>query len=76
MMFKILRNAVHIPTEPHIFTFNMLRTRGHNLKLPTRINAYANSFFPDTIELWNKLPIEIVNTINLEQFKSTVYQHY
>ena len=54
MMFKILKNAVHIPVEAPIFTFNILGTRGHSYKLyqlPTRINSYAISFFPDAIKL-------------------------
>ena len=47
MMFKILRNTIHIPVEPPIFTFNRSATRGHGFKLyqlPARINSYANSF--------------------------------
>ena len=79
MMFKILRNTIHIPVEPPIFTFNRSSTRGHGLKLyqlSARINSYANSFFPDTIKLWNSLPPSFVNTNSIENFKSLIYQHY
>ena len=79
MMFKIFKKAVHIPVEPPIFTFNRLGTRGHSLKLyqlSARINSYANSFFPDTIKLWNNLPPSFVNTNSIDNFKSLIYQHY
>ena len=69
MVFKVLKNAVHIPP---IFTFNTLGTRGHSYKLyqlPMRINSYAISFFPDAVKLWNNLPTLIVNTDDLEHFK-------
>ena len=62
MMFQIFKNAVHIPVVPPIFTFNTLGTRGHSLKfyqLPTRVSSYTNSFFPDTIKLWNNLPNQL-----------------
>ena len=32
MMFKILKNVVHVPVKPLIFTFNTLGTRGHSYK--------------------------------------------
>ena len=79
MMFKILKNAVHIPVEPPIFTFSTLGTRGHSHKLNqlhTRINSYAASFFPDAIKLWNNLPTLIVNTDNLEPFKYKIFHDY
>ena len=72
MMFKILKNLVHISVKPPIFTFNTLGTRGHSYvqtQLHTRINTYAISFSPDAIKLWNYLPTFIVNTDNLEHFK-------
>ena len=66
MVFKILKNAVHIPVKPPILLLiNTLGTRGHSYKLYQllmRVNSYAISFFPDAIKLWNNLPTLIVNT--------------
>ena len=79
MMFKSLQNAVHIPVELPIFTFNTLGARGHSYKLyqlHTRINSFAISFFPYAIKLWNNLPTLIVNTDNLKHFKFNIFQHY
>ena len=33
------------------------------------VQAYSNSFFPNTIQEWNRLPSNIANTKNLENFK-------
>ena len=49
--------------QPSIFTPNLLNTRGNASKfiqLHTRINCYAQSFFPEAIKLWNPLPESIV----------------
>ena len=77
MMFKILNNIVDIPIDPSILTPNTLPTRGHNLRfrqLPVRINSFGNSFFPDTIKIWNRLPTYLVNCNDLGTFKSQVSQ--
>jgi len=77
MLYK--KNAVCIPVEPPTFAFNTRGTRGHSLKLhqlPTRIDSYANSFFPNTIEHWNNLPLSATNINSLDNFKSIVSQQY
>ena len=50
-------------------------TRGHDrrfLQLPTRVNAYLNSYFPSVIKLWNSLPPDVVHQTNLTDFKSNI----
>ena len=75
-MFIILNGIIHVPTES-IVAFNASQTRGHNYELhqlPASTNIYAQSFFPDSIKLWNSLPSSIVNCNDLEQYKSLVFQ--
>ena len=50
--------------ETSVYIPNILLTRGHNLRfcqLPVRINSFSKSFFPDSIKIWNQLPISLVN---------------
>jgi len=76
MLYKIINQLVDIDTDgllppcpPHH------STRGHSqkfLQLPTRINAYYNSFFPKSIRLWNSLPEDIVTQSDFNLFKQQV----
>ena len=56
MMFKILKNAVHIPVKSPIFTFNFLGTRGHSYKL-NQLGSYIQELtpkpFPSSLMLLN-----------------------
>lgn len=36
------------------------------------INSYKYSFFPFTINTWNKLPASIINTPDLNKFKNQI----
>ena len=49
VMFEIINGIIDIPVEPTIFTSNNQPTGGHQqkfIRLPTRTDAYLNSFFP------------------------------
>ena len=73
MMFKILNNTVDLSIDPSVLTPTILPTRGHNCRfrqLPVRTNSFNNSFFPDTIKIWNQLPTHLVNCNDLKTFKS------
>ena len=41
-----------------------------------RTNAMANSFFVSTIKSWNKIPIEIRDTVETNNFKSKLNRLY
>ena len=72
MMYKILNNSVLID---HNLEYNTNHTRGNPFKLvtlPTRINAYHDSFFPSTVTLWNNLPAEVVTSSNLRNILERV----
>ena len=63
LLYKILHNIVDV-TLPSYITPSTRFTRGHNQKfiLPqSRIDAYKFSFFPNSIRLWNNLPIKTVH---------------
>ena len=50
-------------------------TRGHHerfLQPPTTINSYLNSFFPSAIKIWNFLPNDTIESININQFKQSL----
>ena len=57
LMYKIINDMVDINVHQQFRPSNTT-TRGHHqrfLQLPTRVDAYMNSFFPFTIKLWNQL---------------------
>jgi len=46
-----------------------------NVRVPaTRLESYKRSFFPFSINLWNRLPIQTRQKPSLEEFKSAVSQ--
>ena len=55
-------------------TYNLRNNENINLP-PCRLNIYRNSFVPSTISLWNNLPIDVRNSINIHQFKKRLNEH-
>jgi len=75
MMYKIMSNLVHVPTNT-ILLPSALQLRGHTEKLqqlPWRVNAYTYSFFPQAIKLWNSLSEHLINSPDFETFKERLY---
>ena len=75
MVFKIIHNLVDI--QPHNYLIpNQLLTRGHYHRfqqLPTYIDSYKYSFYPDAIKIWNRLPEHIVEAPTLQLFKENLH---
>jgi hypothetical protein len=73
MMYRIVNGLVAIPpTEQHTSTTT---ARGHTARFIVpyaRTQLYRNSFFPDTIQIWNGLPQPFVESTSLETFKQGV----
>ena len=70
LLYKIIHNLVDV-TLPNYITPATRFTRGHDQKfiLPqTRIDAYKFNFFPDSIRLWNSLPLETVHAHTIDSF--------
>ena len=76
MLYKMIHNYIAIPFNSYIQPSSSNNTRYSNsqkfLPLPCNKNSYKQSFFPNTIPHWNSLPIDIVNSSSLEQFKSSL----
>jgi len=72
MFYKIINRLVELPVPEYIIPAPRV-TRGNSMKFvqPTmHIDPYKYSFFPNTISQWNKLPLEIANTVDLNDFKN------
>ena len=72
MFHKIINQYVDIPYD-HILHKVPSTTRSSSRKylhLPSRIDSYMQSFFPRAIRLWNHLPDYLVETDNVDTFKS------
>ena len=70
MFHKIINQYLHIPYD-HILHKVPSTTRSRKyLHLPSRIDSYMQSFFPRAIRLWNHLPDHLVETDNVDTFKS------
>ena len=73
MVFKILHKLVDLKME-NFFTFyeSPYNTRRHKFCLkvnPYKCLQYKNSFANRVVELWNKLPSDIVSCNNINIFK-------
>ena len=54
---------------PYIYPYTS-DSRMYNLtRPPTRTNYFHHSFVPSTINLWNKLPLELKSTQSVSNFK-------
>ena len=72
MMYRIVNNIVDVP---HTFLTPTIALRGHSSRfhIPfARIGVYRQSFFPDSIRIWNELPQALINCTSLESFKQGV----
>ena len=72
MLHKIINQYVDIPYD-HILCKVPSITRSSSRKflhLPSRIDSFMFSFFPRAIRLWNHLPDHLVETNNVDTFKT------
>ena len=70
LLYNIIHNLVDV-TLPNYITPATRFTREHDPKfiLPQpRIDAYKFNFFPDSIRLWNSLPLETVHAHTIDNF--------
>ena len=74
LMYKIINYMVDINVHQQFRPSNTT-TRGHHqriLQMPTRVDAYMNSFFPFTIKLWNQLEYHIIQAPSLDLFNNYI----
>ena len=75
-----LYKAVHHQTAISIPSYVQIpqrQSKGHHeysfVNIKTHTDSYRCSFFPRTIRSWNLLPQNIINTANVNQFKSSLW---
>ena len=75
LCFKILRGFTNvIPSE--FFVWTSSSTRGHSMKLyypDSRVTARQNFFSVPVVQLWNKLPEEVVSASSVSAFISCLH---
>lgn len=69
MMNRIVNNLVAIPSSHHHMPLTSI-SRGHHDRY--LILFARHSFLPDTIRIWNGLPVSLVTCTTLESFKQGV----
>ena len=80
MLYKILNNKIAVPHDYIIRT--VLATHGHDfrfIQLASRTNTYLicmNSFFPSTVRLWNTLPSYVIDSTDLDNFKTNLDNYF
>ena len=76
MLYKIRHGEVDMDTGD-ILRLNDRRTRGQQrLYQPTAaVGAYKNSFYPRTIQDWNRLPAQVTDSKSIEEFRVGLSLH-
>ena len=75
MYYKIIHNLIDLNCEDFFKFSRHSLTRSHNLTLTKPIcktNLYLNSFSNRLINVWNKLPIDVVNAPSLPSFVNSI----
>ena len=74
MFYKILNGfiAMTVPSHFERLTTNTCRHPLAYRQTLTSVSYYRYSFFPMTIDLWNRLPADLVLVSDLDSFKSRV----
>jgi hypothetical protein len=76
MLYKIKHDLVDVTPDPPLRNARTSRGNQQQLsQLTCKKSVYQNSFFPATIILWNRLPIQVVEKPTLEGFKSALTKH-
>ena len=79
-IYKLYHNLMDFSVEAHLKPNNERRTCGsHAFKFIVRRakkDAFKFSFFPRTINEWNSLPEDIVNSKSLYSFKSKLVNSF
>ena len=74
MVFKILHNIVCIPADNYYTPITDTRNIRHHQRVKQyasfHVNTFMNSFFPLSINIWNKLPNDVVSTATITDFKN------
>ena len=76
LFYQAINGHIEIPLPPYEIPVKR-NNKSHHEKGYTQMYAkndpYKNSFIPRTITIWNRLPLDTVNSSNTDTFKSTIY---
>ena len=79
-MYKLSHNLTDFSVAAHLKPNNERRTRGSHaftFVVPrAKKDIFKFSFFPQTINEWNSLPEDIVNTTSVDSFKSKLVNSF
>ncbi len=71
MTYRVINKLVDVDL-PNIFTRNTRTTRGHNQRcfVPyCSTEALRNSYFHSAVRIWNKLPLDLISSKDLDTFQ-------
>ena len=77
--YKIITGRENLDREMFFTADNSSRTRGHSYKLKKpncRLNIRKYSFGHRVVDEWNRLPTEVINSKNIDQFKANIDEFY
>ena len=75
LFYKITHNLVDVPSENFLTPVTRSSRLHHNFafQVPqSNTDYHLNSFFPQTIRTWNKLPSDVVESNTLNTFKNKI----
>ena len=75
-LYQVINGFPDPPLERRVCPLNLRSTKNIQFERPIcRTNAYANSFFPKAISVWNELPLELQESTSILSFKRNVLCH-
>ena len=76
-LYQVINGFPDPPLERRVCPLNLRSTKIIiQFERPIyRTNAYANSFFPKAISIWNELPLELQESTSILSFKRNVLCH-
>ena len=77
MLYRIKHDLVDVPADDHLIRLTTRSRRGgEEFRVPyARTLSYKRSFFPDSIQIWNRLPSNVTAAESLATFKKRLSSH-
>ena len=66
-LYKIINGLLTVPTYDLVPKSRSLKC-GYYQQPMTLLNAYKYSFFPLTLKLWNQLPVDVIDSLTINDF--------
>ena len=72
LFYQAINGHIEIPLPPYVIPAKRNNKSHHEkgyIQMYAKNDPYKNSFIPRTIPIWNRLPLDTVNSRNTETFK-------